>query len=69
MYDYLLDKGYEARWEGPKLSSHDLVCPDEEFEVKFRIGISKSKKSADKKGLNSCQTSSDARREQKAEAK
>ena len=37
MYDYLLDMGYEARWEGPKLSSHDLICPDEEFEVKSTL--------------------------------
>lgn len=37
MYDYLLDMGYEARWEGPKLSSHDLVCPNVEFEVKSTL--------------------------------
>ena len=37
MYDYLLDMGYDARWEGPKLSSHDLICPDEEFEVKSTL--------------------------------
>lgn len=37
MYDYLLDLGYDALWEGPALSSHDLVCPNEEFEVKSTL--------------------------------
>ena len=37
MFDYLLNNGYEAHWEGPKLSSHDLICPNEEFEVKSTL--------------------------------
>ena len=37
MYDYLLRNGYNVKWEGPSASSHDLVCPDVEYEVKSTL--------------------------------
>lgn len=34
VYKFLLSKGYSVDWSGPKSSSHDLICTNEEFEVK-----------------------------------
>ncbi len=37
MYDYLLRIGREVEWEGPKAASHDLICKNEEYEVKSTL--------------------------------
>ena len=37
MYEYLLRNGNSVKWEGPSASSHDLICPDIEYEVKSTL--------------------------------
>ena len=37
VYDYLLQKGENAEWNGPEASSHDIVCSDAEYEVKSTL--------------------------------
>lgn len=37
VYKYLLKQGKSVKWSGPNGSSHDLVCTDEEYEVKSTI--------------------------------
>ena len=37
MYEYLLKIGKNVRWEGASGSSHDLICPDADYEVKSTL--------------------------------
>ena len=37
MYEYLLRSEKDVLWEGPKSSSHDLVCKNAEYEVKSTL--------------------------------
>ena len=37
MYEYLLRNGRNVKWAGPSASSHDLICADEEYEVKSTL--------------------------------
>ena len=37
MYEHLLRNGNKVSWEGPKAASHDLICPEVEYEVKSTL--------------------------------
>ncbi|MBO5604388.1 MAG: PD-(D/E)XK motif protein [Acidaminococcaceae bacterium] len=37
LYEYLLRTNVNVSWEGPKSSSHDLICPNAEYEVKSTL--------------------------------
>lgn len=37
MYEYLLKNGKNVQWGGPQAASHDLVCKNEEYEVKSTV--------------------------------
>ncbi len=37
LYEYLLRTKRNVKWEGPKSSSHDIVCSDAEYEVKSTL--------------------------------
>ena len=37
MYEYLLRTKSNVEWEGPKSSSHDIICSDAEYEVKSTL--------------------------------
>ena len=37
LYEYLLRTNKNVKWEGPKSSSHDIICSDAEYEVKSTL--------------------------------
>ena len=37
LYEYLLRTKSNVTWEGPKSSSHDIICSDAEYEVKSTL--------------------------------